>query len=127
MTWPPGSVETRATTARLEESMTRPSTSSSPVRSTDDGVRSALVAIGPRADVARGVEGVAAERARRPARRDEGVAAPGEGSGLGRRERDPDGVAPERSHLVVGVLVDLVGVVVVALDDELLDGLVPGE
>src|SRR3954452_22630243 len=128
MTWPTGSVETRATTARLEESVTRPSTSSSPVRSTDDGVRSALVAIGPRADVARGVEGVAAEGARRPAGCDEGVRATGEGPRLRGREADPDRVAPERTHLVVrGLLVHLVGDVVVALDDDLLALLVRGE
>src|SRR4051812_25846884 len=121
MTWPPGSDETRATTARLEESVIRPRTSSSPVRSTDDGLRSAFVAIGPRADVARGVEGVAAERARRPAGRDEGVGAASEGPRLGWRQADPDRVAPQGTDLVVrGVLVDLVGVVVVTLDDELL-------
>src|SRR3954452_14498462 len=128
MTWPTGSVETRATTARLEESVTRPSTSSSPVRSTDDGVRSALVAIGPRADVARGVEGVATEGARRPAGCDEGVGATREGARLRRREADADRVAPEGADLVVlRLLVHLVGVVVVALDDELLALLVPGE
>src|SRR6478752_10667283 len=128
MTWPPGSVDTRARTARFEESAIRPKTSISPVRSTGDGVRSALVAIGPRADVARGVERVAAERARRPAGGDQRVAAPREGPGLRGRQRDAERVAPQWSHLVVGVvgdLVDLVGVVVVALDDDLLRVLVP--
>src|SRR5690242_10412143 len=114
-------------TARLEESATRPSTSISPVRSTADGVGSALVAIGPRADVARGVEGVAAERAGRTPGGHERVAAPGEGPGLRRAEAHPDRVARQRGHLVVGLLVHLVGVVVVALDHELLPVLVPGQ
>src|SRR5689334_25087574 len=127
MTCPPGSVETVASTARLEESVTRPTTSISPVRSTGDGVCSALVAIGPRADVARGVERVAAERARRAPGSDEGVGAAGEGACLCRAEADPDRVARERRDLVVRVVVDLVGVVVVALDDDLLAVLVPGE
>src|SRR6476620_974485 len=127
MTWPPGSVDTRARTARFEESATLPSTSISPVRSTADGVRSALVAIGPRADVARGVERVAAEGARRTAGRHQGGAASREGAGLGRAEAHPDGVARQQAHLVVGLLVDLVGVVVVALDDELLAVFVPGQ
>src|SRR5829696_1987933 len=118
MTWPPGTVETRARTARLEESVMRPRISISPVRSTGDAEPSALVAIGPRADVARGVEGVAAERARRAARGDEGGAAPREGARLGGCQCDPDRVAPERGCVVVGVLVDLVGIVVVALDDQ---------
>src|SRR3954451_18248933 len=117
----------RGTTARFEDSVMRPRTSSSPVRSTDAGVPSALVAIGPRADVARGIERAAAEGARGAAGSDERVAAPCEGAGLGRRQGDPDRVASERAHLVVGVLVDLVGVVVVALDDDLLRLLVPGE
>ena len=90
-------------------------------------VGSALVAIGPRADVARGVEWVAAERARGPTGGDEGVAAAREGAGLGRRQGDADRVAPERTHLVGRRVVDLVGVVVVALDDELLAVLVPRE
>src|SRR5690348_14105338 len=127
MTWPPGSVETRAMTARLEESATRPSTSISPVRSTADGVRSALVAIGPRADVARGVERVAAERARRTPGGHQGRAASGEGPRLGGAETHADRVARQHAHLVLGRLVDLVRVVVVALDDQLLPVLVPRE
>src|SRR5215203_4176051 len=104
MTWPAGRVATRARTARLDESVMRPRISISPVRSTCDAEPSALVAIGPRADVARGVEGVAAERARRPARRDQGGAPAGEGPGIRRCQGDPDRVAPERGHVVVGLL-----------------------
>src|SRR5689334_233908 len=127
MTCPPGSVETVASTARFEESVMRPTTSISPVRSTGGGVCSALVAIGPRADVARGVERVAAERARRPPGGDERVRAAREGTGRGRAEADAGRVARERSRLVVRLVVDLVGVVVVALDDDPLAVLVPGE
>src|SRR6187402_3433584 len=108
---------TEQSRAPLEESTIRPTGVISPVvrRSTT----SASVSVGTGTDVAGRVQRLAAERARGATGGDDGPAPTGEGTRRRWREHDAQGL-----H---GRLLGLLGVLVVALDDDDLAGRVPRE